>query len=215
MSKKWSYLILGGVIILIVTPIGLYYTQNSPTAWANVLMLGATAIVVVLYAESARQTAIATRSMARIHALTGTADLLRKTLLLVQDPIALWSQGNTGCPPEQHDWLKLVIKNEGNCNAIGITAEAEWNMAENEDRRKWRKPILHAQSPTRREGEELRHPTPPPPNAEGWLRLGWFDTHHVHWTHRIRVFQHHDGSWHSDWQKGPELHAHYIEHIIE
>jgi len=57
-------LILGWVIVGGVTGAGWYYTLDDPKSWAQVVILGVTALVVVWYAHQARRTADETRSLA-------------------------------------------------------------------------------------------------------------------------------------------------------
>ena len=63
MSKHID-LLIGWPLVVGATVIGCLYTQKDPESWAQVLILGVTAAVVVWYAHQARRTADETRSLA-------------------------------------------------------------------------------------------------------------------------------------------------------
>ena len=75
-------LILGCVVVGAATVAGWYYTLNDPESWAQVVILGVTALVVVCYAHQARRMADETQHLAK-----STQELARSTRDLA---IAAW-----------------------------------------------------------------------------------------------------------------------------
>ncbi len=79
--RKYADVILGELLVVGVTYTACLYARHDSAAWAQVVILGVTALVVVWYAHQARRTADETRSLANSTRALMQSNMLPNLLL--------------------------------------------------------------------------------------------------------------------------------------